>query len=164
MSSDALLSERHNANPRTATVEMEADIAPVLPPAMAEVKQQSMDTLLHQMNRMPLFMTELDETDGEGGENAALEAIRALAYEGTRAEIAGNFREYGNEQARVKRWSDAREFYDKAIAALKAPPAEEDSNRIDLAELDPVKEAQKERKIAEASYVNRALCHLELSK
>ncbi|KAK5014503.1 HSP70/90 co-chaperone, partial [Cryomyces antarcticus] len=98
-----------------------------LPPAMASVKQYTADEVLKLMNRTPLFMTTLDETDGEGGDNLELEAIRALAYEGTRAEIAGNFKEQGNDMARVKRWVDAKEFYSKALAALKAPLKPHDS-------------------------------------
>ncbi|RAR03281.1 tetratricopeptide repeat protein 4 [Stemphylium lycopersici] len=136
-----------------------------LPPEMAEVKSKGMDDLLKEMNRMPLFMTSLDETDGEGGMNEALEALRAMAYEGTRAEIAENFRQQGNECARAKQWSDAKEFYNKAIAALKGPqtsrdPDAEGPDVIDV-EVDEQEEAKKERAIGEAVYVNRALCNLE---
>ncbi|KAF1836350.1 tetratricopeptide repeat protein 4 [Decorospora gaudefroyi] len=136
-----------------------------LPPAMAEVQSQSMDDLLKEMNRMPLFMTSLDETDGEGGENMALEALKAMAYEGTRAEIAENFRQQGNECARAKQWSDAKEFYDKAIAALKGPQCNPDPDAegpdVIPVELDADEEAKKEMVIGEAVYVNRALCNLE---
>ena len=146
-----------------------------LPPAMAEVKSQGMDKLLEEMNRMPLFMTTLDETDGEGGENVALEALKALAYEGTRFEIAENFRQQGNECAREKQWNDAKEFYNRAIAALKAPPKEPDPEeeleegvRVmeigDEPELDEEEERKKEAGVEEACYVNRALCNLEKSK
>jgi hypothetical protein len=142
--------------------------APSLPPAMAEVKSQSVDELFEEMNRVPLFMTTLDETDGSSGENIALEALKALAYEGTRAEVAENFRQQGNECAREKRWNDASEFYDKAIAALKAPikpqEAEEAEIAIDNAEIDEEAEAKKEKVIEEACYINRALCNLEKSK
>ncbi|KAF2853884.1 TPR repeat protein-like protein [Plenodomus tracheiphilus IPT5] len=136
-----------------------------LPPGMAEVKSMSVDELVKEMNRMPLFMTNLDETDGEGGENVALEALKALAYEGTRAEVAENFRQQGNECARAKQWTDAKEFYDKAIAALKGPqnapdPAAEGPDVIDV-ELNEAEEAKKERVTEEACYVNRALCNLE---
>lgn len=117
---------------------------------------------------MPLFMTDLDETDGEGGENVLLEAMKALAYEGTRAEIAENFRQQGNECARAKQWTDAKEFYDKAIAALKGPqskpdPDAEGPNVIEV-ELNEAEEAKKEKVIEEACHVNRALCHLEKSE
>ncbi|KAF1979488.1 TPR-like protein [Bimuria novae-zelandiae CBS 107.79] len=138
-----------------------------MPPAMAEIKSQSVDDVMKEMNRMPLFMTTLDETDGEGGDNDALEALKALAYEGTRAEIAENFRQQGNECARAKQWTDAKEFYDKGIAALKAPkqePApEEGPEVIDTTDikLNQEQEAKKERDIAEACHINRALCNLE---
>lgn len=139
-----------------------------LPPAMAEIKSQSVDEVIKEMNRMPLFMTTLDETDGEGGENVALEALKALAYEGTRTEVAENFRQQGNECARAKQWSDAKEFYDKAIAALKAPPQSPDPEDgppvIEVVEVDEQDEAKKEKEIEEACYVNRALCNLEKSK
>lgn len=138
-----------------------------MPPEMAFVKQHTADEVLKMMNRMPLFMTTLDETDGEGGENVELEALKALAYEGTRAEIAGNFREQGNEQARLKRWADAKQFYDKALAALRAPAKpqgeEEGPAEVELAGVDEAQEKQKEREIEEACLVNRALCNLESS-
>ena len=139
-----------------------------MPPAMAEVKSQAVDDLIKEMNRMPLFMTNLDETDGDGGENMALEALKAMAYEGTRAEIAENFRQQGNDCARAKQWSDAKEFYTKAIAALKGPQTSRDPDAagpdvIDV-EVDEQEEANKEKSIAEAVYVNRALCNLEKSK
>lgn len=92
--------------------------------------------------------------------------MRALQYEGTRAEIAQNFREQGNDMARAKRWKDGKEFYTKALAALKQPqgippPAEDDSLSVEP-DLDPVAEAKKEKEIEEACYINRALCNLEL--
>ncbi|KAF2012345.1 TPR repeat protein-like protein [Aaosphaeria arxii CBS 175.79] len=135
-----------------------------LPPAMAEIKHQGVDEVIKEMNRLPLFMSTLDETDGEGGENIHLEALKALAYEGTKAEVAENFRQQGNECARAKQWTDAKEFYDKAIAALKAPPQEpdpEDEPQIYEIEVDEEEEAKKEKQIEEACYVNRALCNLE---
>lgn len=144
--------------------------APDMPPAMAEIKKQSVDEVLAEMNRMPLFMTSLDETDGEGGENMMLEALKAIAYEGTRYEIAENFRQQGNECARAKQWADAKEFYDKAIAALKGPQSNPDpeadakSGKVIEVELDEEEEAKKEKIVEEACYVNRALCNLEKSK
>lgn len=135
----------------------DAGVAPALPPAMVEHQRQTVDDLIKMMNRTPLFMTELDETDGEGGENLELEALKALAYEGTRAEIAQNFREQGNDQAKVKNWLDAKEFYDRALAALKAPRKDGEWKEIQ----DEKAELEKEKGIAELCYVNRALCNLE---
>lgn len=138
-----------------------------MPPAMESIKQRSADEILNEMNKLPLFMTTLDETGEDGGENIALEAIKALAYEGTRAENAANFRQNGNEMARAKAWVDAREYYNKALAALKLPQkpqdAEEGAPDMDIVELDPEEEAEKERDIEEACLANRALCNLEMS-
>ncbi|KAH7410282.1 hypothetical protein DE146DRAFT_345042 [Phaeosphaeria sp. MPI-PUGE-AT-0046c] len=150
----------HETNPGAA-----AGPSADMPPAMADIKSQSVNKVLEEMNKMPLFMTTLDETDGEGGQNDALEALRALAYEGTRAEIAENFRQQGNDCARTKQWTDAKEYYDKALAALKGPqnnpdPDAEGPEVIEV-ELDEEEEAKKERAIEIACYVNRALCNLE---
>ncbi|TLD35234.1 TPR repeat protein-like protein [Venturia nashicola] len=139
---------------------------PALPPAMEGLRGHTVDEVYKMINRTPLFMTTLDETDGEGGENVELEAIKALMHEGTTAEIAGNFREQGNEQAKAKRWGDARSFYDQALTALRNPKrkfeAEEGETDLDAVEIDVEAEAQKERQLEEACYVNRALCSLEL--
>lgn len=140
---------------------------PALPPAMEGLRGHTVDDVYKMINRTPLFMTTLDETDGEGGENVELEAIKALMHEGTTAEIAGNFREQGNEQAKAKRWKDAKAFYDQALAALKNPKrkfeAEQGVADLDVVEVDEAAEEKKERQIEEACYVNRALCNLELS-
>jgi hypothetical protein len=133
---------------------------PALPPAMATARSHTVDELAAMINRVPLFMRTLDETDGAGGPNLALEGIRSLAYEGARAEVAGNFREQGNERARDRRWGVARGFYDKALEALRGP--RRSGAEVDLVELDEEEEDAKERAIEEACYVNRALCNLEL--
>ncbi|KAI9666585.1 MAG: hypothetical protein M1821_004521 [Bathelium mastoideum] len=133
-----------------------------LPPTMVDAKQHTADDVLTMLNKMPLFMTELDETDERGNENTALEAIKAMAYEGSRAEQAENFRQQGNEHARVRNWSDAREFYTRAIVVLKAPPKSledriEEMPDMEVVEIDEEAEARREKEIEEASYTNRAL-------
>ena len=90
------------------------------------------------------------------GENPELEAIRALQYEGTRSEVAQEFRENGNDLTRAKRWNDGKEFYTKAIRVLTGNDKREESS-------DPEEDSQKEQEILEACYINRALCNLELS-
>ncbi|KAG8623422.1 hypothetical protein KVT40_008398 [Elsinoe batatas] len=138
-----------------------------MPPAMKEVKQYSADEVLEQMNKVPLFMTNLDDVGD--GDNIQLEAIKALAYEGTRAEIAGNFREQGNEAAKQKLWKDAREFYDRAIQSLKMTDEQlqkakggEGPSEFEVLDVDEEEENRRQRQIMEASLVNRALCNLEL--
>ncbi|KAL7268001.1 HSP70/90 co-chaperone [Rhizina undulata] len=110
-----------------------------LPPSIAAVKNTSTEEFLKAMNKMPLFMTELDEKGEDGGENVALEAIKALAYEGEPHEIAQNFRAHGNDCFKHEQWKDAIELYTKALA-VKCGDASIDS----------------------ACYTNRAACNLEL--
>lgn len=139
-------------------------VSAAMPPSMKKHKQVSADELLTELNRIPLFMTSLDETDGEGGDNALLDAIKALAYEGTRAEVAANFREQGNEAARTKQWKDAREFYTKGIQAVRGQVKVEEGPDMKVTEIeDEEAEAEKERSIEEACLANRALCNLEMS-
>lgn len=139
-------------------------VSAAMPPSMVKHNQLSADELLTELNRIPLFMTSLDETDGEGNDNGLLDAIKALAYEGTRAEVAANFREQGNEAARTKQWKDAREFYTKAIQAVRGLVKVEDAPEMKVTEIeDEEVEAQKERSIEEACLANRALCNLEMS-
>ncbi|KAK4613921.1 Hsp70/Hsp90 co-chaperone cns1 [Fulvia fulva] len=136
-----------------------------LPPTRQKAQEMSVDELMKEMNRVPLFMTSLDETDGEGGENVMLEAIKALAHEGTKVEVAENFRTQGNEAARDKLWSDAREFYTKAIGTLRGTITTtevEDDTEHKVIEIDEAAEAKKEREIEEACLTNRALCNLEM--
>jgi hypothetical protein len=154
-------------SPNAATGPADAPSA-AMPPAMESIRQYTADEVVSMLNRTPLFMTELDETDGEGGENVELEALKALAYEGTRAEIAQNFREQGNDHAKAKNWREAKSYYDQAIAALKNPitkpqDPEEGEPDMEVVELDEEAERKKERVIEEACYINRALCNLELS-
>lgn len=164
---DDLLAQRDVDTEEQNDTPMPSQPGAAMPPGLQKAKQTTTDELLAEMNRVPLFMTALDESNGAGGENVELEAMKALAYEGTRAEIAGNFRQQGNDMAKEKRWFDAREFYTKALAALKAPlkpqDAEEGPADYDVAEVDEQAEIKKERKIEEACYSNRALCNFEMS-
>lgn len=131
--------------------------------AAPQPKLYDVDEVIKSLKRVPLFMTDLDDA---GEENPELEGLRQLAYEGTRSEVAGNFREQGNDHARVKNWQDAKEFYTKALAALHAlpKPPEDGPPDVEVVEIDEEAEAKKEREIEEACYVNRALCNLELSR
>lgn len=87
---------------------------PALPPGLAELNSVSREDFLKEMERHPLFMHNLDPT---AEENLELEALQALAYEGTPTEIAANFKTQGNEAYREKRFRDALEFYSKGLAA-----------------------------------------------
>ncbi|KAF2670981.1 TPR repeat protein-like protein [Microthyrium microscopicum] len=130
-----------------------ADPTPVIGPEPP--KKLSVDEVIAELQRIPLFMTNADATV----DNPELEAFRALAFEGSRAEVASNFREQGNEAARARQWLDAREFYTKALATLKGPETAEkrvvEEGEEEEVEID-------ERAVEEACWVNRALCQLEL--
>jgi hypothetical protein len=98
--------------------------APALPPGLAALNAVSRDDFLNEMDRHPLFMRDLEADDPE---NLELEALKALAYEGTPLELAQNFKEQGNEAFREKRYRDSLEFYTKGIIA-KSGDAEIEKN------------------------------------
>ena len=126
-----------------------------LPPG----KQKTADEVLAEMKKVPLFMNSLDDYDED---NEQLQALRAIAYEGTRAEIGQNFREQGNDCVKQKQYLNARDFYTKALQALRGPVQPRDPNEKDVV-IDEEAEERQERAIEEACCTNRALCNLEMS-
>ncbi|QLG71780.1 hypothetical protein HG535_0C01290 [Zygotorulaspora mrakii] len=88
---------------------------PALPPQLSDFQGKTTDEVLEELNRMPFFMTKLDDSDGAGGENIELEALKALAYEGEPHEIAENFKKQGNALYKHKKYKDARGLYTKGI-------------------------------------------------
>ncbi|PSR92159.1 hypothetical protein BD289DRAFT_451905 [Coniella lustricola] len=133
--------------------------APALPPQLAHNAGKSVDEILADLNKSPLFMTELDDE-----QNTGLEALEALSYEGTMLENATDFKGSGNEAFREKRWPDAADYYGRGIGILvtqekrraaSLPPHENDPQGD-----DPV-EIAAQRTLLETLYVNRAACHLE---
>ena len=135
-----------------------------LSPTKSAMQDISVDDLYRSLNRLPIFMTELDETDGNNGENIELEAIRALVDEGTPFEIATNLKKNGNELAQVKDWKGARRYYSRALEALKGDT--EKDHKSAKVNLLPEDQAGSERvaNIKEICYSNRALCNLKLRK
>ncbi|CAG8543874.1 7674_t:CDS:2 [Dentiscutata erythropus] len=99
-------------------------------------ERDSGEDILKQMNKVPLFMTELPEE-----ENDALAALQSLIYEGPPEEIAENFKNQGNECFKTgkSQYQDAINFYTKAL----------ETNCQD-------------NKIIEACLTNRAAVNLEL--
>lgn len=112
---------------------------PDLPPQLSEFTNKTTDEVIQEINRLPFFMTELDETDGDGGENANLEALKSLAYDGEPDEIATNFKNQGNECYKAKKYKDAIKFYTQGL---------EIEHGVDS--------------LNAALYSNRAACNLEL--
>lgn len=112
---------------------------PKLPPQLSEYSTATTDEFLKNMNKVPFFMRELDESGEDGGANDHLEALKALAYEGEPDEVATNFKNQGNEAYKEKRYGDALQFYDKALEVKCGVVA-----------------------IDTACYINKAACNLEL--
>lgn len=101
------------------------------------------------------------------GDNVELDALRALQYEGTPAEIAQGFKEQGNEVVKMKRWKDGKEFYTKGLAVLvqqkKKRVSEASQTKHEPQIPEEEADLRKEKELEEVCYVNRALCNLELS-
>ena len=112
---------------------------PALPPQLQQFADKSTDEVMGELNRLPFFMTQIDETDGSGGENVELEALKALAYDGEPDEVATNFKNQGNDQFKAKQYKGAVEFYTKGLAVKCDVPS-----------------------INSSLYLNRAACNLEL--
>ncbi|KAM0699652.1 hypothetical protein Q7P36_000655 [Cladosporium allicinum] len=155
-----------NPSPPTNDAAQETPVVGAEAPEQIDGKvSYDVDAVFKEMNRSPFFMTQLPEDDGE--ENILVEALKSMAYEGTRDQIAENFKNQGNEAVGEKRWLDAREFYSKALAALKGPKVPshlEDGNpMLKVVELDDDETCEKkERALEEACLANRALCQLEM--
>ncbi|KAI0132283.1 hypothetical protein BJ170DRAFT_239792 [Xylariales sp. AK1849] len=154
---------------------------PALSEARATTANMSVDEVWADLQKSPFFMTELQENDD-------VEALRALAYEGTPLEVASGFKEQGNECFREKRWNDAKEFYGKGVLVIvveerkraglpvfkskakeeevKLPSEKEDDGKVAFPPEEEEKaspeEVEKQRIVLESLYVNRAACHLEL--
>ncbi|KAG5997398.1 hypothetical protein E4U43_002643 [Claviceps pusilla] len=142
---------------------------PELPP----IKKQTFEEIMADLNKCPLFMTDLEENDD-------IAALQALNYEGTPLENGIDFKMRGNECFKVRGYVDAREFYTKGIQVLAAEERKRNNNdgsnkdkdkngsRSGVEEEEEEEEKEKEEEIAsqrevlEALYVNRAACHLEL--
>ena len=148
-----LLTQAMNAYASTPGTSSSKDgTTPDLPPAMAALRDKSGDEILADLNKMPLFMTSLEENDD-------LEALKALAYEGTPLEVASGFKERGNECFKEKSWKDAKEFYGKGVQVLLAEVRKRQKGEDTTVDKEEIKQ---EISVLEACLVNRAACHLEL--
>ncbi|KAM0259047.1 hypothetical protein ACHAQJ_003548 [Trichoderma viride] len=132
---------------------------PALPPELAIGRGKSVDEILADLNKSPLFMTEMEENDD-------IAALQALAYEGTPLENAADFKERGNECFKVRGYKDAQEFYGKGIAVLFIEERKRTRGEVtkdpETGEPDSDEEIKKQREMLEAMYVNRAACHLAM--
>ena len=100
--------------------EVRPSTTPALPPGLADLNSVSRDVFFQQMERHPLFMHTIDQSDSS--DNIELEALKALAYEGTPLEIATNFKTQGNEAFREHRYRDALGFYAQGVSVKSGNP------------------------------------------
>ncbi|KFH47792.1 Hsp70/Hsp90 co-chaperone-like protein [Hapsidospora chrysogenum ATCC 11550] len=131
---------------------------PSLPPGHALQAGKTVDEVLADLNKSPLFMTELEENDD-------IAALQALNYEGTPLENGTDFKERGNECFRARMFADAKEFYTKGVQILAAEERKRQNGEVTKnpeGEPDSEEEIAKQRGVLEGLYVNRAACHLEL--
>ncbi|KAF7545122.1 hypothetical protein G7Z17_g9425 [Cylindrodendrum hubeiense] len=139
---------------------------PELPLAHAIAKQnqgKTVDEIVAEIKKTPLFMTDLDDADPD---NEDIAALQALAYEGTPLENGSDFKDRGNECFKTKGYVDAKEFYTKGINILFLEERKRMRGEVstDLeGEPNSDDEIAKQRETLEALYVNRAACHLALS-
>ncbi|RSM18387.1 hypothetical protein CDV31_002711 [Fusarium ambrosium] len=133
---------------------------PQLPPAHTIASGKTVDEVWEDLNKSPLFMTDLDAAEGENDDIAALQA---LAYEGTPLENGVDFKERGNECFKVRGYVDAKEFYGKGIAILAGEERKRARGEVTKnpdGEVDSEEEIAKQKSTLETLYVNRAACHL----
>lgn len=131
---------------------------PELPPQLARSAGKTAEEIMADLNKSPLFMTELEENDD-------VAALEALAYEGTPLENATDFKERGNECFKEKRWRDAIEFYGRGVTVVT-----QEANRRALGEKpregddegDSEAEIARQGAVLETLHANRAACQLEL--
>lgn len=134
---------------------------PQLPPELASAHGKTVDEVWEDLNKSPLFMTDLDGNE----DNDDVAALQALAYEGTSLENGQEFKERGNECFKVRGYADAKEFYSKGVAILAAEMRKRARGEVTKNEdgvPDDVEEIAKQKDMLESLYVNRAACHLSL--
>lgn len=131
----------------------ENETTPALPPLIASSHNKSSDEILAELNKVPLFMTTLEQ-------NSDVEALQALAYEGTAFEVASDFKNSGNECFVKKNWKDAKIFYEKAINVLSTEVRLWQNG--EKSEANTKVEKKQIVSLLELCLINRAACHLEL--
>lgn len=77
--------------------------------------KSKIEKIYEELNRVPLFMTKYDDTDGKGGENLELEALKTLLHDGDPVDVALNFKEQGNESFKKKKYDEAIKCYEQGI-------------------------------------------------
>lgn len=124
-----------------------------------EAPRKTVDEVVAEFNKSPLFMREYEEND-------EVAALQALAYEGTPLENAAEFKERGNEFFAERNNRDAVEFYGRGVNILWLEERKRKRGEVTMGEKEGVPDSEeditKQRAVLEALYVNRAAAHLAL--
>lgn len=124
-----------------------------------EAPRKTVDEVVAEFNKSPLFMREYEEND-------EVAALQALAYEGTPLENAAEFKERGNEFFSERNLRDAVEFYGRGVNVLWLEERKRKRGEVTMGEKEGVPDSEedikKQRDVLEALYVNRAAAHLGL--
>ncbi|KAJ2689208.1 HSP70/90 co-chaperone [Coemansia spiralis] len=87
--------------------------APVIGPAPSTVTQEERtQKLLEDLEKIPLFMTHLPDTDEP---NLAVEALKSLASDEPPLEVATNLKAEGNDSFKRGKFTEAAQYYTKAL-------------------------------------------------
>ena len=157
MESSLKLSNQPQTEPASEPLPSDAT-KPALPPGLAMNAGKSTEEILADLNKSPLFMTDMEENDD-------IAALQALAYDGTALENSADFKERGNECFKVRGYVDAKEFYTKGIAILFAEERKRANGEVTKnpeGVPDSAEEIAGQKQMLEAMYLNRAACHLAL--
>lgn len=113
----------------------------------------------------PLFMRSLPASDPtirpSPTDKVALEALQSLVYESSPEETVRQLKERGNELFKLRKWKEAKGFYDQAVQEVIEKPREE---REQVVEIGAEVEGDVKDETRRAVYSNRAACNLELRK
>ncbi|KAL6931589.1 related to Hsp70/Hsp90 co-chaperone CNS1 [Hanseniaspora guilliermondii] len=134
---------------------------PALPPQLSEFQNKSTSEVLEELNKMPFFMNSLP-SDMEADESfQALEALRAMNYEGNPTDMITNFKNQGNEMFKAKNYKDARAFYQRGLD-IDAQNYNPDEDTVEADENNKPFDINEFNLIKAVVYSNKAACELSL--
>lgn len=134
---------------------------PALPPQLSEFQNKSTTEVLDELNKMPFFMNSLP-TDMDDGENfQALEALKAMNYEGNPTDMITNFKNQGNDMFKAKNYKDARAFYQRGLD-IDAESYNPDEDTVEANENEKPFDINEFNLIKAVVYSNKAACELSL--
>lgn len=134
---------------------------PALPPQLSEFQNKSTTEVLDELNKMPFFMNALPSDIEDGDNFQALEALRAMNYEGNPTDMITNFKNQGNDMFKAKNYKDARTFYQRGLD-IDAENYNPEEDTVEADENDKPFDINEFNLIKAVVYSNKAACELSL--